>query len=196
MAQHTELKKHGITADTPKNVILDAGTIHIGLKLTEGAWNFAESLLCATSGGSKFTVTPEVYDIPADGAKVKVKGLTVKQGESATLETNCLEISQKVLEKLLISVSGTPNEYNGYTEIKSKSKIEAGDHFENVAYVGHTIDGREIIIILDNALCTTGLSLEGKDKSESVVPATFECYADMNSDLDVLPWRILFPIEG
>jgi len=54
--------KHGITADTPKNILFGAGTIHKGLKYTAGAsggkgsWNFNESIIGATNGGSKLAI--------------------------------------------------------------------------------------------------------------------------------------------
>ena len=47
--------KHGITADTPKNILFGPGTIHKGLKYTAGAsggkgsWNFNESIIGATN---------------------------------------------------------------------------------------------------------------------------------------------------
>lgn len=67
--------KHGITADTPKNILFGAGTIHKGLKYTAGAsggkgsWNFNESIVGATNGGSKLAIIPEFYDVTVDGAK-------------------------------------------------------------------------------------------------------------------------------
>lgn len=77
--------KNGVTANTPKNILFGAGTIHKGLKYEGTAWNFAESLVGATSGGSKLSIVPEVYEVPVDGALVAVKGLTVKNGEVGTM---------------------------------------------------------------------------------------------------------------
>lgn len=45
----------GITAKTPENIMLGAGTIHKGLKYEGNKWNFVESLFCATSGGGSVT---------------------------------------------------------------------------------------------------------------------------------------------
>lgn len=102
MALGDEFKSSGITENTPKTIMLGAGTIHKGLTFTAGqsggtgSWNFEESLICATSGGSKLAITPEFYDIPVDGALVKVKGLTVKVGETATLEINPIELTPEM----------------------------------------------------------------------------------------------------
>ena len=75
---YDELKNHGVTESTPKNIMLGAGTIHKGLKFAEGRWNFSESLIGATSGGNKLTITPEITTVEVDGALVKVKGLDFK----------------------------------------------------------------------------------------------------------------------
>ena len=82
---YEELKSSGITAKTPENIMLGAGTIHKGFALTDGKWNFEESLIGATSGGSKFSIVPEFMDIEVDGALVKLKGHQQKVCETATM---------------------------------------------------------------------------------------------------------------
>ena len=60
----SEFKSSGVTEKTPGNIPFGAGTIHKGLKFDSGTkkWNFAESLVGATSGGSKFEIAPEVAE--------------------------------------------------------------------------------------------------------------------------------------
>lgn len=193
MALGDEFKSSGITEKTPKNIMLGAGTIHKGLKFTASAWNFAESLICATSGGSKVSIVPEFYDVPVDGALVKVKGLTQKVGETATMEINPIELTPEVLKMALIGNSATSDTITGYDEITSKARIEEGDYLENMGYVGKTIDGKPIIIIFDNALCTSGLELEGKNKEAAIPKFTFECYANLSAEADKLPYHIYYP---
>lgn len=193
MAIGDEFKSSGITANTPKTVMLGAGTIHKGLKFSGNAWNFSESLICATSGGSKLSITPEFYDVPVDGALVKVKGLTVKVGETATLEINPIELTPEILKMAVIGDEAASETATGYNEIKSRARIAAGDYVENLGYVGKTIEGKPIIIIFDNALCTSGLELEGKNKEAAVPAFTFECFADLTPEADILPWHIYYP---
>lgn len=199
MALGDEFKSSGITQNTPKTVMLGAGTIHKGLEFTAGTggaagtWNFEESLICATSGGSKLTIQPEFYDVPVDGALVKVKGLTVKVGETATLEINPIELTPDVLKMALIGDESESATVTGYSEIKSRARINNGDYLEKMGYVGKTIDGTPIIIIFDYALCTSGLELEGKNKEAAVPAFTFECMADLTPEADVLPWHIYYP---
>lgn len=199
MALGDEFKSSGITENTPKTIMLGAGTIHKGLTFTAaesgatGSWNFSESLICATSGGSKLSIVPEFYDVPVDGALVKVKGLTVKVGETATLEINPIELTPEVLKMAVIGDSSTSTTISGYDEIKSRAIINTGDYITNMGYVGKTIEGKPIIIIFDNALCTSGLELEGKNKEAAVPAFTFECFADLSPEADTLPWHIYYP---
>lgn len=197
MALGDEFKSSGITHNTPKTIMLGAGTIHKGLKFTpadsSGMWNFEESLICATSGGSKLSIVPEFYDIPVDGALVKVKGLTVKVGETATMEINPIELTPEVLKMALIGDEKTSTTATGYSEITSRAVISQNDYLENMGYVGKTIEGKPIIIIFDYALCTSGLSLEGKNKEAAVPAFTFECFADLTPEADTLPYHIYYP---
>lgn len=189
---YEELKSSGITAKTPENIMLGAGTIHRGLALTGGKWNFEESLIGATSGGGKASIVPEVTDIEVDGALVPVKGLRVKTGEKATIDVNFVEMTPEILKMVTIGEVAVSTEYEGYTEIKSKSRIEEGDYVEKFAYIGKKTNGTPIIIIFDQCICTSGLEVEGKNKEAGVFAGTFECVADVTPEADTLPWHILY----
>lgn len=188
MAKHG---KTGVTKDTPKNIMFGAGTIHKNLKYTE-SWNFEESIIGATSGGSKITIVPEFVDIEADGAMVAVKGLKVKTGETAEMEINFLELDKELIKSAVIGKDGTSKDEK-LDLIESKPTIEAGDYLENIAYVGKTLSGEDIIVIMDNALCTSGLETEGQNKEAGVGTYVFTCHADIESDLDTLPYHIYYP---
>ena len=185
--------KTGVSAKTPENILFGAGTIHKNLKYTTNTWNFDESIIGATSGGSKLSITPEVTTVELDGALVKAKGLDVKTGETATMEINFAELNKDILKVATMGKAGTSADTN-YDVIESKESIESGDYFDNIAFVGKTLDGRNIIAILDNALCTSGMELEGKNKEAGVVALTFESYAELSSGLDKLPWHIYYPV--
>ena len=184
--------KTGVSTNTPKNIVFGAGTIHKGLKYAESKWNFDESIVGATSGGSKFTITPEITNIEADGALVKTKGLNVKTGETATMEVNFLELTTDIIKTAVVGQDGISADTT-YDLVESKADIEIGDYWENIAFVGKTLEGKNIIVILDNALCTSGLELEGKNKEAGVGKYTFECHGELDSSLDTLPWHIYYP---
>ena len=239
---YEELKPSGITANTPKQILLGAGTIHkkfllgyyapcqstdtgalhivadsatpttgevklsvaqarCALELEVGdyvllvsdKWNFEQSLIGATQGGNHLTIQRETLNVEADGAMVKIKGLEFKVGETATLEVNLLEINKDNVQLLTGARDNGTTNFSGYDELISKSQIETGDYLENFAFVGKRTDGKPIIVIFDNALCTSGIDINTQNKENSTFPATFECYADINAEHDKLPWHILLP---
>lgn len=189
-----EAKRSGVTANTPKRIVFDAGTIHKGLKYENGAWNFNTTLVGATSGGAKFNVTPEVYKMQLDGVNVAVKGLAKKVGEVATLEINFAELTDDVLLASTLGQKATTSDDSTMDKFISKADIVEGDYWENVAIVGRTAEGKNCIVILPNALCTSGLNIENKPKAEGVSTIVFECHADpSNVDGNSLPYEIYFP---
>ena len=184
--------KHGVTANTPGSILLGAGTFHKNLKYEGNAWS--GDCIGATSGGGKVSITSELVDIEVDGAKVKVKGLTVKHGGTASMEVNFVELSTEMLKTVTHFDVGTTSAASGYTELKDKARITEGDYLENFGFVGMTADGsKQIVIIFDYAICTSGLELEGKNKENSVIKATLEACAAIDGDLDTLPVRIYYP---
>ncbi|MGN0621350.1 MAG: hypothetical protein ACI4I9_05745 [Porcipelethomonas sp.] len=158
-------------------------------------WNAAESIIGATSGGSKLTITPEFKDIELDGATVKVKGLAVKIGETAAVETNIAEVTASMLKSMVVGeyASVGSDGLTGYTAIRSRPKINEGDYIKNFGIVGRTLDDRKVIVTFDNALCTSGLEIETKNKEGTILKARFECYADLSDDPTALPYHIYYP---
>lgn len=188
--------KTGVSADTPKNVLFGAGTIHKGLAYSAGTgWNFSTTCIGATNGGSKLTITPEYYDVPVDGKNIPVKGLKRKIGESATLDVNFVELTEDVIKTLAVATSEESADDDKMNLITSKPDVDDSDYWDNIAFVGKTLDGRTVIAILENALCTSGLPLEGKTREGATIAATFTCHADIedNDDLETLPWKIYYP---
>ena len=163
--------KTGVSANTPKKILFGAGTIHKGLKFANGEWNFDESIVGATSGGSKLSIVPEITKVEVDGALVAVKGLDVKTGETATMEVNFLELTKDIIMAATFAKE-LESEDAEYDLIESKANIEVGDYWENIAFVGTTLEGKNVIAILDNALCTSGFESEGKNKEPVPIPNT------------------------
>lgn len=181
----------GVTATTPQELVFGAGTIHKGLKY-ETAWNFDESIVGATAEGAKLNIVPEVTQITADGVHVPMKGMQRKTGETVTLEVKFIVLTPDIIKAATLGADGTVHA-DGSAVIESKAVILDSDYWENVAYVGVTLEDEPVIAILDNALCKTGMSLETKDKENAAVTVTFECHADLGADGDTLPWRIIYP---
>lgn len=184
---------NGVTENTVQNIQFGAGTIHKGLKYTSGSsWNFEASCIGATKGGSSLKIVPEFYSVQPDGSTVAIKDFKRKVGEVATMDVNLLELTADIIKAAVVGKDGTSTDTN-YNLIESKDAIAEGDYWENIAFVGETLDGKYIIAILDNALCTSGLTIEGKNKEEGVGKYTFECHANASESLTTLPYHIYYP---
>ena len=195
MSSTDQLKTHGITESTPKNLMFSAGTFYKNLKYTADAWN--GTILGATSGGGTLTITPEYLDAELDGATVKVKGAKNMVGQSAQMTINLTEISEGVfvdalhLEKVTSEVSADTS----FAHYTTKAMIDDDDYLENIAFVGLLNDGRRVICIMENALCTSALELSPANKTQATYSATFECHADITQDsLMRVPVHIYFPV--
>ena len=116
----------------------------------------------------------------------------MKTGESAMMEVNFIELTKDIIKAATFGSEGT-SEDGTMDAIVPKASITTGDYWENIAFVGKTLEGKNIIAILENALCTNGFTQEGKNKEGAVGAYTFECHAELNSDLDTLPWKIYYP---
>lgn len=159
-----------------------------------GVWSDDEEhVLGATNGGNKLSIVPEITPIEVDGAVVEIKGLNQKTGETGTLEVNLAQHSVESIKRAIVGKE-VDSLIKGYTQLQTKSLIELSDYLDNIAYVGTMTDGTEIIVIMENAICSSGLELEGKNKETSVVATTFKSTADFESGVyDTLPIYIFYP---
>lgn len=183
--------KHGVSETTPKNILFGAGTFHKNLKFANGTWT--GTCIGATSGGGKVSIEGEYVDVELDGALVLVKGLTVKQGGKASMETSIAELSGDNI-KLATNFTEGESDVEGYSMFVDKANIEEGDYLENFGFVGKTADGKKnLIVIFEYALCKSAFELEGKNKENSVLKVVLDAYAENAGDLDTLPVKIYYP---
>lgn len=183
--------KHGITADTSKDVLFGPGTFHKNLLFEDGSWT--GTCIGATSGGGKVSIQGEYVDLELDGALVKFKGQTVKQGGTAIMEINIAELNGDNI-KLATNFTERDSDADGYDMFVDKPNIEEGDYLENFGFVGKTANGaKDIIVIFEYALCKSAFEIESKAKGQSVLKVTLEAYADTSRDLDTLPAKIYYP---
>ncbi|MGL4484662.1 MAG: X2-like carbohydrate binding domain-containing protein [Anaerovoracaceae bacterium] len=189
------LKSHGITKETPQNIMLSAGAYYKNLKYVEtgAAPGWSGDILGATSGGGKVAIAPEYMDLELDGASVKVRGGIQKVGETAQIEVNVTEFSKGLIVDSLHLVQDTS--FKGEeTKYVSKRTLDDEDYLDNIAWVGTLVDGRQAIVILPNALITSAFEVEGKNKNQATFSLTAECTASFEqSDLEHLPYEIYFP---
>lgn len=191
--------KSAVTANTPKQIIFGAGVYSCNLP-----WDSVPTpekvktgLIGATNGGGKLTIKPKLIDLELDGVLVKTRGLTQKAGEEASIETNMAEASVDYLAKAVVGKAST-TEDGKFDVIDSKAKLEDADYYTGFGYIGQMLDGRALMVIFKNALCTEGLELEAKNGEQVTIPQTVSCYSDTaeGDDLEKLPYRIYIEKDG
>lgn len=192
------IKRINFDADTSKNYIIDAATIYTNLTHTTGT-GFEGEPMGATAGGVSFAVEIEYRDVEIDGAGyTPVKGNKILQRAEATATANVKELIAETIRRSLngsIEESDGTEAPEGYKIVRPKSKLEDSDYLDNVAIVG-TLSGTEepVIAILDNALCTGGLSIETSDDDEAVVEQVYSATASHEQLAKrEIPFRMFFP---
>lgn len=192
------LQTTGYTKNTPQHYLIDAGAIYKNLKYNKVTDQWEGELLGATAGGNKLIIEQEYRTIEVDGVFVEAKGQKVLQSSNAMLEVNMKEITA---ENIRLSINGSVREADGeeapegYQVVEGKGRLGCEDYISNLGLVG-TLSGssQPVIVILDNALCTSGLEGETSDDDEMVVPMTFQAHAGAEDVSNrKLPARIYYP---
>lgn len=183
----------GITTGTPSRIAFDAGVYFKGIPYDEKVAPTEEAvqkaIIGATQEGGTVTITPEYFDVPADGAHVLVEELKVKVGETAQMEVSFLELTAELVKNQVIGKLADSTDSN-FDVITSDEHLRASHFYEGFGYWGHHLDGREMIIIFKKALCTSGHVMEAKNKTNSVFKGTFECHSDIEYGTTKLPYAI------
>lgn len=182
----------GITTGTPAKIAFGAGVYFHGITFdplvapTEDTVKAA--IIGATQDGGTLTVTPEIFAPEIDGATVAVKELQQKVGETAQMEVSFAELTAELAAKMAIAKVGETTDKN--YDVLTSSELNAGHYYPGFGYYGHFLDGRPLIIIFKNALCTSGLTTDAKNKTNSLFKGTFACHSDIEFGTNKLPYAI------
>ena len=184
--------KSGITTGTPAKIPFGSGVYFKGVTYDEKVAPTEEeikaAIIGATQDGGTCTITPEFFEPELDGKLVSVKELQNKVGETATMETSFAELTADLVAKQVIGkISETTD---GNYDVITSSELGEGHFYSGFGFCGYHLDGRPLIIIFKNALCTSGHTLEPKNKTNSVFKGTFECKSDIEYGVDKLPYAI------
>lgn len=182
----------GITSGTPTKLPFGAGVYFQGVTYDEKVAPTAEAIkaaiIGATQDGGTLTVTPELFSPGLDGATVAVKELQQKVGETAQMEVSIAELTPELAAHLAIGKieASTDGDY----DVITSSELRSGHFYEGFGFYGKFTDGRPIIIIFKNALCTSGFATDPKNKTNSVFKGTFACQSDITYGVTKLPYAI------
>ena len=182
----------GITTSTPANIPFGAGVYFQGVNYDEKVAPTSEAILAgiigATQEGGTLTITPELFAPELDGATVAIKELQNKVSETAQIETSFAELTPDIAARMVIGQIGTTTDSN--YDVITSSNIRAGHFYEGFGYYGKYIDGRPLIILFKQALCTSGFATDAKNKTNSVFKGTFACQSDIAYSTTKLPYAI------
>lgn len=185
--------KSGITTNTPANIFFGAGVFFKGVdydeKVAPTETAIKAAIIGATQEGGKCTITPELFAPSLDGALVSIKELQEKVGETANMEVSWAELLAENVKNAVIGTLGTSTD-SEYDVITSADAVEAGHFYSGFGFYGHLKDGRPVIVMFKNALCTSGFTTETKNKGNAVFAGTFECMSDIEYGTTKLPYAI------
>lgn len=184
--------KTGITAGTPAKILFGAGVYFQGVEYSETVAPTEEAIkaaiIGATQEGGTLTITPEFFAPELDGATVAVKELQNKVGEVAQMDISYAELTADLMSRMVIGNVGesTDKEY----DVITSSILKSGHFYEGFGFYGEFLDGRPMIILFKNALCTSGFTTDSKNKTNSIFKGTMACQSDIAYGTTKLPYAI------
>lgn len=187
-------KYNGITDDTYKRFLVDAGAVYLGFVSPSNLG----TLLCATRGGNSFTVETDVKDMAVDGAPGRVKGSQRITKSNASMKIKAIEITTAIIKLGLAGSTSAdfPAVTPTHDQITRALTIALTDYKTNIALVGEVAGQTEpMIFIIKNVLSAGGIEIGATDGEEASIDITLNAHYDPAA-LDEEPWEILRPKEA
>ena len=160
----------------PDNILLGDGVFYIN-----------STAIALTRGGGQWTVERTYHLINADGDMGPVKSRIRKIGSIAKLKLAALELLPANLPKMYPATEIT-TQY-GVDTLTAKEDIEDADYQDEVSFVGVTAAGKEIQIILENAINLENIDWPLVDKDE-IVPEIIYTATYLESARKTEPWSV------
>ena len=184
--------KTGITAGTPSKILFGAGVYFQGVEYSETVAPTEEAIkagiLGATQEGGTFTITPEFFAPELDGATVALMELQNKVGETAQMDISYAELTADLVSKTVIGAVGESTD--GEYDVVTSSVLKKNHFYNGFGFYGEFLDGRPMIILFKNALCTSGFTTDNKNKTNSIFKGTIACQSDIAYGTTKLPYAI------
>ena len=184
--------KTGITAGTPSKILFGAGVYFQGVEYSETVAPTEEAIkaaiIGATQEGGTFTITPEFFMPELDGATVAVMELQNKVGEQAQMDISYAELTPDLVAKTVIGAVAESTDKN--YDVVTSSVLKKDHFYKGFGFYGEFLDGRPMIILFKNALCTSGFTTDNKNKTNSIFKGTMACQSDIAYGTTKLPYAI------
>ncbi len=182
-------RKTGISADTSKKTLLGYGAFYVNYGEDD------EFPLGAVKGtGSKFVREIELTDILPEDADGPIMGMKFKSNSNCSITVNTLEIVDGARMTELypaLDLDTTGAEYDLITG-SNDFVIPDEAYLKNVTFVGYTLKGQEVIIVVKNALPTSNIDWPLLQKSDVVPEITFVGHRDPAAPTEE-PWEMRYP---
>lgn len=147
-----------------------------------------DKALGATTGGGSFQAVPGTRQIEADGMRSPIIGSTVIDSWEVKLTTTLKEITKKNLFRALVTAEENPLTGG----IRFRNNLLPGDYIKNLVWIGDLLDGRLVLIRIDNALNITGANFTFTDKGEGTLPVEFRAHQADLLAMQYAPCEIFF----
>jgi hypothetical protein len=160
--------------------------------LGEGVFKIGTVAVGFTRGGGQFTVERKVRQIDADGDKGIYVGRNAIESSIPKLKLNPLQIIGDNISKLYAGIDVAVDTPTGSTTVTGTGTIATEDYLSEVSWTGKTLEGKEVVIKVYNAINLEGIDWKLADKDEVIQDVTFTgCYQD-DSPEDYEPWDIIY----
>ena len=162
----------------PENIILGEGVFAVG-----------GTAIALTRGGGEFSVEREFRQVVADGDMGPVKERIRKIRSIAKLKLNALELLPANLVKMFPALTLTTSD-PAKDVLTGASDIAVGD-YATVTFTGYTMDGKQVLIELQNAINLENIVWPLVDKDE-IVPSLTYTATYLESARTTEPWKVEF----
>lgn len=163
------------------NVVENASDLWLGECAVYANYTGTPVLLGATNGGSKLDLTRTIKDVKYDGAYGKTKELKRTEKLDCKITVNFLKITYANLAYgIPITVVDGSDKDGTYKEIQFDLEMTSSDVLDDISLVGKKWDGKDGIIILENALSVDKIEFDFKSKDHlaaQIIYSGFYTYA-------------------
>lgn len=176
-----------VTAATPERILLGEGAVF----LNYGETDEIAAGVVGEDGGT-FSREVNLREIPYLGSRGPTKGMRRKTNAVPQFTFNALEIvNAETLTKFFAGLS-VDNTGVDYDVITANDDIADTDYLKNVAFVGQTQSGKEVVIIVKNALGDGNLEMSLENENEVVPEVQYTGHYDP-ADPKAEPFEIRYP---
>lgn len=183
------------SANTAKNLQLDAGILVKNVTDPSSGDYSTGKLIGATTGGGSFEASPQMRNIfeDIDGARGSYKDGDVVDTWEVTYSTTLLEMTAENFQLALGVADITDNSKLSGKTVTPRICVKSSDYIDNVCWFG-TLKGSDkpIVIEMRNVMSMNGLNFTIEDKNNGQLEVELSPRFDVASPEDV-PFAIHIP---